>query len=88
MEKITNTSFSIMLEAVFKFFSETTVQRSWRKHTLYTKTSRQKDITFCILIFHDKCPLISTNSEIKAALPSQKLSIKGCIQQANTSGRE
>lgn len=28
------------------------------------------------------------NSEIKVALPSQKLNIKGCIQQANTSVQE
>lgn len=52
---------------------------------LYTKTFRHKDIKFSILIFHDKRPLISTNSEIKVALPGQKLCIKDCIQEANTS---
>lgn len=77
-----------MSESVFKFFSENTVYHSWQEHTLHTKTFRQKDIKFCILIFHDKRPLISMNSEIKVALPSQKLNIKGCIQQANTSVQE
>lgn len=54
---------------------------SWQEHRLYSKTFRQKDITFCILIFHDKRPFISMNSEIKVAFPSKKLRIKGCIQQ-------
>lgn len=70
-----------MLEPVFKFLSESTMKHSWQEHRLYAKTLRQKDITFCILIFHDKRPFISMNTEIKVAFPSEKLSIEGCIQQ-------
>lgn len=56
------------------------------KSTCYIpKLSDKKTLNFSILIFHDKRPLIPRNSEIEVVLPSQKLCIKDCIQEANTS---